>query len=182
MDIVKHITTHTERLRADLAQASSEQLQGIRTMTLRFFFLLPDFEGIVRQYINIEINREQLLADIDSDTLEYYQQAIEVSNAQVDVYADDYEELEQLELFVLNAFEYATTGSNPMDAAVNLLLEIIDTLDYYENFSENPEYWNKLLEEEIAFQNELLEQVKANERIPMDSYDQRYRKVPFTSC
>ncbi len=181
MDIVKHISAHTDRLRVALSHASSVQLRDIRAAGLRFFLLLPDFEQTIQHHINIPVSGEQLLADIDSDNLEHYQQAIEKSNAEVDVYADDYEELEQLELFVLNAFEYATAGSNPVDTTMGLLLEIVDTLDYYENFSDSPHYWNKLLEEEIAFQNALLEQVKAGERIAVDSYSLRYREVTFSS-
>ncbi len=182
MDIVKHITAHTENLRRGMVDASDEQLRDLKVATLSFFLLLPDFETIVQQHINITVNREQLFDAIASDSLEHYQEAIQASNAGVDVYADDYEELEQLELFVLNAFEYATAGANQSDAVVGLLLEIIDTLDYYENFSDTPLYWNKLLELEVAFQNDILEQIKANGKLRTDSYQERYKEVTFTPC
>ncbi|MFD2554523.1 hypothetical protein [Sphingobacterium tabacisoli] len=181
MDIVQHITAHTERLRLGIPYASAKQLRDLKIAGLKFFFLLPDFVRIVQQYIPIAVKQEELIEDIVNGRLQQYQQAIERSNKEVDVYADDYEELEQLELFVLNAFEYATSADEA-NAVIGLLLEIIDTLDYYENFSDNPLYWNKLLEEELVFQNELLKQLKANKDLQTDSYRIRYQDVPLDSC
>ncbi len=67
--------------------------------------------------------------------------------------------------------------NNKKESVVALFLGIIDTLDHYENFSEEPEYWNQLLEEEIVFQSELLTQLQSKVQLNTSIYEDRYKMV-----
>lgn len=69
--------------------------------------------------------------------------------------------------------------NNKKESVVALFIGIIDTLDHYENFSEEPEYWNQLLEEEIVFQSELLTQLQSKVQLNTSIYEDRYKMVEF---
>lgn len=69
--------------------------------------------------------------------------------------------------------------NNKKESVVALFLGIIDTLDHYENFSEEPEYWNQLLEEEIVFQSELLTQLQSKVQLNTSIYEDRYKMIEF---
>lgn len=69
--------------------------------------------------------------------------------------------------------------NNKKESVVALFLGIIDALDHYENFSEEPEYWNQLLEEEIVFQSELLTQLQSKVQLNTSIYEDRYKMVEF---
>lgn len=69
--------------------------------------------------------------------------------------------------------------NNKKESVVALFLGIIDTLDHYENFSEEPEYWNQLLEEEIVFQSELLTLLQSKVQLNTSIYEDRYKMVEF---
>ena len=180
MDIVKHLKKHTERIHSQLLNASIKERQLLKTTTLRFYFLLPDFENVVHQHLKITIDKDQLVSDIVEGHLEKYQKAVEKSNAEIDEYGDDFEELEQMEIFILEAFENATSSSEDIHSLEKLFTGIIDVLDYYENFSDRPEYWNSLLEKELSFQIELLNLLKSPEDFDSFIYQKRYEDVDFS--
>ncbi|RKO69118.1 hypothetical protein D7322_23040 [Sphingobacterium puteale] len=79
----------------------------------------------------------------------------------------------------MDAFDNAVADNNKKESVVALFLGIIDTLDHYENFSEEPEYWNQLLEEEIVFQSELLTQLQSKVQLNTSIYEDRYKMVEF---
>lgn len=180
MDIVKYIKQHTENLQNALVETSPEQRQKLKMTTLGFYFLLPDFEKVISKYIKIDIDRKQLAADIQQEATKIYQNASEKSNAEIDEYSADYEEPEQIEIFILDAFDNAVSDSKYTESLVGLFIGIIDTLDYYESFSEQPEYWNDLLEKEVEFQNGILTTLKTNGTFDSSIYQNRYEKVEFS--
>ncbi|MEQ7802071.1 hypothetical protein ABDJ41_19905 [Pedobacter sp. ASV1-7] len=147
MDIVKHIKQHTENLQNVFGRLSAEQAKNVKLAVMEFYYLLPGFEEAINRYIGINVSKNQLRTDILNQKTESYSQAIEKSNAEVDEYADDYEELEQISIFILDAFENAVADTKKKASVVALFLGIIDTLDHYENFSEEPNtgtiYWNR---------------------------------------
>ncbi|REC62230.1 hypothetical protein DRF65_10980 [Chryseobacterium pennae] len=179
MDIVKQIDQHTNRLIDGLLSSSAEQRKSLTIAILGFYFQLPNFEAVLYQYIQMRIKKKQLIADIKNGNVQNYRQAIEKSIANVDVYADSYEEPKPIALFILDAFAGATSDMKFSTNLVKLFVGIIDTLDYCENFSERPAYWNKLLEEEVEFQNEVLRQVKIGSSFNSLIYQQRYAGVAF---
>ncbi|MDR2234943.1 MAG: hypothetical protein LBE92_02360 [Chryseobacterium sp.] len=177
MDIVKHIAKHTEDLRNGFTDSSPEQRKSLVTAVLRFYFLLDDFDGIIARYINISLEKEQLIADINRENTRHYQEANEKSLAETDEYADDYEEPDPIELFVLDAFSNAVSDLNKVENIVGLLIGVIDTLDYYENFSDHPEFWNEILEKEVRFQNEISSDIKSQKIFDPMMYHERYHKI-----
>ncbi len=179
MDIVKHIKQHTENLQNGLIATSSEQRQNLKVAALGFYALLPDFEEVVRKYIKIYFDNKQLISDIKNENVENYRKACDKSNAEIDPYSDDFEELEQIEIFILGAFENLVSETENIGSLVGLFIGIIDTLDYYENFSDQPEYWNDLLEKEVAFQNEILTTLKTKGTFNTSIYQKRYGDVEF---
>lgn len=179
MDIVKYIKQHTENLQNGIIATSSEQRQNLKIVALSFYFLLPDFAETIRKYIKIDFDKKQFINDISNGNVETYQKESEKSNNEIDVYADDYEEAEQTEIFILDAFDCAISDTKNTESLVGLFVGIIDTLDYYENFSDEPEYWNDLLEKEVAFQNEMLNKIKSQELFDNSIYQKRYNNVEF---
>ncbi|MCW3170017.1 hypothetical protein OMO38_15945 [Chryseobacterium sp. 09-1422] len=180
MDIVKYIKQHTENLQNGLAHTSTEQRQDLKVTTLGFYALLPNFQEVVSKYIKIDFDIKQLISDIKNENVENYRKQCEKSNAEIDVYSEDYEEPEQLEIFILDAFENSVSETKNIESLVGLLIGVIDTLDYYENFSDEPEYWNDLLEKEVGFQNEILTILKTKGTFNTSIYQNRYENVEFS--
>lgn len=179
IDIVQHIKQHSEGLKEGFANLSLEQVKQLKLMALNFYFLLPGAKIVIEQYIHSPLDKEKLIADILNDNTTHYQEIMEQATAAVDEYADEYEELEQLPIFILNAFDHAVAEHTKTESLVELFLGIINTLDYYENFSEEPKYWNRQLEEEVTFQIELLQQLKTLAILDTSIYADRYRGVDF---
>lgn len=179
MDIVKQINQHTKSLNDGLVGSSLEQRKSLAISILGFYFKLPNFEETIHKYIGITLKSDQLISDINKGNIQNYQEAIEKSNADVDVYADNYEEPEPIEIFILDAFESATSDLKFTTKIVALFIGIIDTLDYYENFSDRSEFWNNLLEKEVEFQNDILIQLGLNQEFEASMYQKRYENVNF---
>jgi hypothetical protein len=179
MDIVKHISQHTRNLIEGLVHSSLEQRKSLVIALLGFYSQLPNFKGTLNQYLHININKRQLISDIRTGHLQIYLEAIEKSNADADVYADNYEEPEPIELLILDAFAGMTSDLKFSTPLVPLLIGIIDTLDYYENFSNRPEFWHQLLEKKVQFQNEILIQLRSGLVLQASMYEKRYEYVKF---
>ena len=179
MDIVKQIDQHTKSLNDGLVSSSLEQRKSLAISILGFYFQLSKFRETIHKYIGIKVKSNQLIADINKGNIENYQEAIEKSNADVDVYADNYEEPEPIEIFMLDAFDSATSDLKFTTRIVALFIGIIDALDYYENFSDRSEFWNNLLEKELEFQNDILIQLGLKQAFDASMYQNRYENVDF---
>lgn len=179
MDIVKQIDQHTKSLVDGLVSSSLEQRKSLAISILGFYFQLPKFKETIHKYIGIKVKRNQLILDINNGHIQNYQEAIEKSNADIDVYADNYEEAEPIEIFILDAFAGATSDLKFTTKIVALFIGIIDTLDYYENFSDRSAFWNNLLEKEVEFQNEILIQLELKQEFDASMYQKRYKNVDF---
>lgn len=130
-------------------------------------------------HLNFKVKKQQLITDIANANIQTYQNAVNQSNADTDVYSDGYEEPDPMELFVLDAFASAISDLKFSSNIVALFIGIMDTLDYYENFSDRQEYWNNLLEKEVEFQKEILIQLRSNEAVSASIYKKRYQTVEF---
>ena len=150
-------------------------------MALNFYFQLPQAHEVIEQYIKMPIEKDKLAEAIDNGSTDFYREIMAKSTAEVDEYADDYEELEQIPLYILNAFEHAVADNANTASTVELFLDIINTLDYYENFTEEPGYWNLLLEKEVAYQVALLKQLENKEQLDVTIYDKHYKDVDFAA-
>lgn len=179
MDIVKQIDQNTKSLVDGLVSSSLEQRKNLAISILGFYYQLPKFEETIHKYIGIKVKRNQLFLDINNGHIENYLQTIEKSNADIDVYADNYEEPEPIEIFILDAFASGTSDLKFTTKIVALFIGIIDTLDYYENFSDRPEFWNNLLEKEVEFQKEVLIQLGSKQAFDASMYQKRYKNVNF---
>jgi hypothetical protein len=179
MDIVKQIDQHTKNLVDGLVSSSLEQRKSLAISILGFYYQLPKFEETIHKYIGIKVKRNQLFLDIINGHIENYLETIEKSNVAIDVYADTYEEPEPIEIFMLDAFASGTSDLKFTTKIVALFIGIIDTLDYYENFSDRPEFWNNLLEKEVEFQKEVLIQLGSKQAFDASMYQKRYKNVNF---
>ncbi|MBW1657949.1 hypothetical protein [Flavobacterium quisquiliarum] len=178
-DIVSIISKHTAFLEDQLKQINANQRKSIAIAFAQFYFLLPDVTECLEEHLNVKITKEQFIADLKNDNLQYLKEALQKYDNDIDPYSEDFVELEPIEINILSGLENCIYNpEKPQNAPSNFLL-IIDILDYYENFSDNPEYWNKLLEEEIQFQREITERM-ANGEIPEENlYYERYKNVDF---
>lgn len=179
MDIVNQINPHIKRLNEGLAHSSFEQRKSLTIAILSVYFKLYNFEETIKKHIGININKVQLISDISNNNVHHYKETIEKSNAEIDVYADDYEELEQIEVFILDGFTNAVSDLTITEHLVSLFIGIIDLLDYYENFSDTPEFWNNLLEKEVEFQNDILIKIKSGQTFDLSIYQKRYKEIEF---
>lgn len=179
MDIVNHIKKHTESLQNGFESLSADQIKALKLMALGFYFKLPHWQKVIEQYTNIPIDKQKLVQEINEVSTTAYQEVMEKRTAEMDEYAEDYEELEQITIFILNAFENAVADNHITECAVSMYLDIINTLDYYENFSEDPDYWHQLLEQEVEFQSALLTELPSPIKLNMATYEERYREVEF---
>ncbi|WP_153395242.1 hypothetical protein [Chryseobacterium vaccae] len=177
MDIVKHIKEHTGNLQKGLISSSIEQRKNLIIALLNFYFLLDDFEEVTAKYIYLEIDKKQLISDIRNEKVKQYQEANEKSLDGLDEYADDYEEPEPVEIFILDALGNAVCDINSTENIVGLFIGVIDALDYFENFLDEPEFWNDVLEKEVNFQNEILSEITAQEKIDPSVYHKRYGEI-----
>lgn len=112
IDIVKHIKKLTENLQKGFKDLSVEQVKQLKLMALVFYFKLPRWQMVIEQYIKSPIDKEKLIADIIRESTTSYQEIMEKSTAEVDEYADDFEELEQIPIFILDAFDNAVADNN----------------------------------------------------------------------
>jgi hypothetical protein len=84
-----------------------------------------------------------------------------------------------MEVNIISGLENSVCAYDKSEYAVYNFLLAIDILDYYENFSDNPEYWNNLLKEEIDFQQKIVEQISNGSVIDESIYFERYKEVRF---
>lgn len=179
MDAAAIINEHTKMVQQGLLAASAEQRKNLTKTLLGFYFLLPGFEQTLGYYLKININKQSLIHDLENDRLENYRNAIEKCHAAFDEYADDFEEADRIDILIIEAFSNAISDLKNTANILGLFIGIIDILDYYEAFSDNPEYWNSLLENEISYQRKLLAGLKTNENLNSLSYPERYKAVLF---
>ncbi|WP_157956046.1 hypothetical protein [Flavobacterium kingsejongi] len=179
MDAAALINEHTKMVQQGLLSVSAEQRKNLTNTLLGFYFLLPGFEQTLRDYLKINIDKQNLINDIKNDRLEKYRSAIEKCHATFDEYADDFQEVDRIDILIIEAFSNAISDLKNAANTLGLFIGIIDILDYYEAFSDNPEYWNNLLENEISYQRELLAGLKTNENLNSLGYPERYETVLF---
>lgn len=177
MDIVKHIGKHTENLQKGLERSSIEQRKSLIIALLKFYFLLDNFEQVIAKYIRIEIDKNRFISDLRNENVQQYKEAIAKSADGMDEYADDYEEPGPVEIFVLDAFSCAVSDVKNAGNVTGLLTGVIDVLDYFENFSEEPEFWNDVLEKEVRFQNEILSETDLRKTFDPSIYHERYEEI-----
>lgn len=177
IDIVNQISKHTKSLNDGLITSSFEQRKSLTIAILGFYFQWYNFEAIINTHLQITINRKQLISDINNNNVKEYKEAIEKNNSETDVYSDSYEELEQIDVFILDALAGVISDLNSIKNLVTLFIGIIDVLDYHENFSDAPEFWNNLLEKEVAFQNEILIKLASKQTFDPSIYQKRYMEV-----
>ncbi len=178
-DIVSIISKHTALLENNLKELYPLQNKRIAFAFAQFYFLLPDVTECLENRLGIRTTKDQFIKDLENNTIWYIKEALEKYDAETDEYADDFVELEPMEVNILSGLENCIYSlEKPQNVISNFLL-IIDIIDYYENFSDKPEYWNRLLEEEIQIQREITERM-ANGEIPEENlYYERYKNVDF---
>ncbi|MFW2013499.1 hypothetical protein [Acinetobacter bereziniae] len=180
IDIVKIIDLHTFALKQAIEQASIEQRKSLVKALFSFYEKLPDFYVFIEKNYQITVNKTQLFDDIDHEFLIHYQQKIQRSNAAIDEYADDYEELDEIEVICLDAFSMMVSNQHKSQALVALLSAVIEVLDYYQNFSDQPKYWNVILEKEVLFQEQIMNDISTHITFDAAIYSDHYQNIEFT--
>jgi hypothetical protein len=178
-DIVSIISKHTAFLENNLKELNPNQRKSIGSAFAQFYFLLPKTTECIDHYLKIKITKKKFLEDLENDNLYYFKEAVKKYDTETDPYADDFEELEPMEVNIISGLENCANALEKTEFAVYNFLLLIDILDYCENFSENPKYWNNLLKEEIDFQQRIVGQVSKGEIMDEKAYLERYREVPF---
>ena len=179
MNIVQIIDQHTFALKHAIEQASLTQRKSLVKAVFGFYQKLPHFYQTLEQCYHIHIDNNQLFKDIDQENLAFYQGQIKLANAEIDEYSDDYEALEAIQVITLDAFLMMVSNQNKSKNLLALLSGIIEVLDYYENFSDDPTYWNQVLEQEIIFQKQIMNEISENVIVDESIYAQRYQSIEF---
>ncbi|MBJ9951734.1 MULTISPECIES: hypothetical protein [unclassified Acinetobacter] len=179
IDIVKIIDLHTFALKQSIEQASIEQRKSLVKAIFSFYEKLPLFYFYIEKNYKITINKSQLFDDIDHELLIDYQQKIQRSNAVIDEYTDDYETLDEIEVICLDAFAMMVAKQSKSQALVALFSAVIEVLDYYQNFSDQPEYWNAILEKEVLFQEQIIHDISSHIIFDSAIYTSQYQNIEF---
>lgn len=178
-DILKVLTQHTAFLEKNLKSLDIDQKKSIGIAFIRFYFLLPNVSECLQQHLKIEITEKQLISDVANNNVQHFKDALQKYDDETDEYAEGFEELEAMEINILSGLENCIYCFESSKYAINNFLLIIDILDYCENFSDNPKYWNKLLKEEIQFQEKIVKQISGREILDDNLYSERYKEVDF---
>lgn len=179
MNIVQIIDQHTFALKRAIELASVAQRKSLVIAIFGFYQRLPHFENIIERHYQIRIDNKQLFKDIEQENLSTYQNQIKLANAAVDEYAEDYEELEVTQMIALDVFSMMVSNQKNSKNLVALFSSVIEVLDYYENFSEDPAFWNQILEQEITFQKQIMNEISENVIVDESIYAQRYQHIEF---
>ncbi len=174
MEILDYYKNHCEQLKNKIEEKSEKEISELIMSVLVFYLNFENFNAIVKKNIDIDICHEKLLEDLRTNNLTFYRIAYQKTLDKIDEYADDYEELEEIELLILAGFDFAIYEDRKL-ALFHLFDGIINMLDYYEQFSERPEYWNKMLETELSNQLDLLTQNTIN----INFYQEKYNGIVF---
>lgn len=178
-DILSILTQHTAFLEDNLKKLDLNQKRSIGSAFAKFYLSLPNATKCIQEHLKIKITKEQLIQDLLNDNVQYFKDAIKKHNDETDPYAADFVELEPIEIFILGGLENCVNCLKKSHVSRSNFLLIIDILDYCENFSDQPEYWNHLLEDEILFQQKIVKQIAAGEILEENLYYERYKEVNF---
>ncbi|MHC0439474.1 hypothetical protein [Flavobacterium sp. 3-210] len=178
-NILDVLSQHKVFLENNLKELKIEQRKKIAVGFAQFYFLLDNVSECVEKHLKIKITEEELINNLKNNNIQYFKDALEKYDSETDEYADEFVELDAMEINILSGLENCVFSiENSQNVLLNFLL-LIDILDYYENFSDNPEYWNKLLKEEIFFQKEIVQQIKNEKSLNDNFYFDRYKDVLF---
>lgn len=184
MNIVQIINQHHFALKRAIEQSSVQQRKSLVAAIFSFYLKLPYFKETVEKHYQIKLDQQQILVDIAQNKLSDYQAKIQQANALVDEYANDpehgYEELEALETMSLDGFFMLLSDQHDAQNLIGLFSSIIEVLDYYENFSDDPSYWNGVLAQEIAFQEKMMLEITSEKIFDESTYRERYQEIHFT--
>ncbi|WP_149205919.1 hypothetical protein [Flavobacterium johnsoniae] len=178
-DIVSVISKHTAFLEDKLKQLDLNQRKSIGKAFIPFYFLLPETVECIEHHLKIKISESKLIEGLENNTLQYFKDALKNYSIYIDPYADDFEELEPIEIDIICGLENCINSIEKEEYITYNFLLLIDILYYYQDFSENPEYWNNLLKEEIDFQQKIVEQISNGTVIDESIYFERYKEVKF---
>lgn len=173
MEILEVYRKHCSELKNKIENKTKNEIIDLILAVSQFYFNFP-FDKIIKTHIFIDINQDKLLKDLKTDELSFYRDANKKALDGIDLYAPEYEEIDQMELSVLNSFSYMI-NENKKESLFGLFDEIITVLDYYEQFSDRPQHWNKILEKELKSQVRL---INAKE-IDLKYYCQIYNEIEF---
>ena len=80
----------------------------------------------------------------------------------------------------LDGFFMLLSDQHDAQNLIGLFSSIIEVLDYYENFSDDPSYWNGVLAQEIAFQEKMMLEITSEKIFDESTYRERYQEIHFT--
>ena len=179
MNIVQIIDQHTFALKRAIEQVSLIQRKSLVIAIFGFYQRIPHFENIIERHYQIRIDNKQLFKDIELENLSAYQSQIKQANANIDEYAEDYEESEATQMIVLDAFSMMVLNQKDSKKLLALFSGMIELLDYYENFSEDPAFWHQILEQEIIFQEKIMNEISEHIIFDDSIYTKRYQHIEF---
>jgi hypothetical protein len=174
MNILEEYQKHCAFLQTQLSNKSETEKQTLRLTLLNFCFLIPNFEKLVAQHISITLNKTEFVSDIIQNNMESYRSAVTKAEEAIDEYTEDYEELDTIEILTLSMFD-AILLEDSSQSVFQLFNGIIELLDYYQQFSDRPNYWNTILAEELQRQKELL----ATPVVDANYYTEVYKNISF---
>ena len=181
-DIVKQIDNYLNALKVDLSELSQKDRCFFSVWCMRIVLKLPNAITIINNTYKLNLTDEGLLEHIlSAKNIGHYELLIKKSLDEMEEYADDFVEMEQLDIFVLAGFEQCIKGVNNSDDLVYAAENLINILDFYEQFTDEQEYWNNLLEQEFIGQKEFVDDILKGKPVNIDSYHEFYENVNFES-
>jgi hypothetical protein len=173
-DFIKEYNKHQTFLKEHIELLSEKQKKEIVVALIHFCFILPNFRELVKEHIDLEVPLDRFLNNFEAQNLEAYTIASATALDDEKPYADDFEEWDTLDLLVLNMFDYLLIEDRAQ-SVLRMLNGVIELLDYYQQFSDRPQYWGHLLQTELLRQKEILK----SEKVRPDLYTIVYSSEMF---
>ena len=179
VDILNEIEGHKLTIHKNIKKLPQAKIYILSAWICKFLLRLPNAVKILNKYIKITDDENTIIQKIINGNIHDYEKLFE-EFSKIDVYDENFEELEQLEIIILAGIDSCIKGLNDPNMLVGSLVDIIINLfDYYEQFSEKPEYWNKLKKEEMEIQKKYTEELSREVFLTIETYHEKYNLVDF---
>ncbi|MFV0328621.1 MAG: hypothetical protein ACK5KL_02170 [Dysgonomonas sp.] len=175
------IKAHNQFLKEASQKLLIEDKRLFALWCMDFLLRLPDALQIINKYNNLNETEESLMQNLAKGNVAKYQEAIEKTLNDMDEYADDYEEIDYPDIEILSLFDHCVcTIYQLAKSTIQPCGEgVINLLDYYEQFAEEPGIWTELLEREITNQHKFVDDLINKIEVYETKYHEIYDNVNF---
>jgi hypothetical protein len=179
IDIMKEINNHKSILSNNIKNMNKEKIGVLSAWICNFLLELPNAIISLNNIIKINDSKNMIIKNILNKNIKKYKELFKNYYNETNEYDENYENINQIEITIIGGFELCIKGLTEEHLLIDALVQIINLLDYCEQFSENKEYWNNLIEKEVEIQRKYTEELSKNMVLTIETYREIYKGVKF---